>query len=97
MRQSKKSELKIVRREISITNRLGLHARPAAEFVRRSNSFESEIWVVKSGCRYSAASLIEMMRANLEYGGSAILEASGTDANSAIEQLAAYVRTIRDE
>lgn len=75
------------RREVRITNKLGLHARPAAQFVKRARSFRSEIWVVKDGKRYSAASLIDILRANLDCGATATLEAHGGDAEEALERL----------
>ena len=74
-------------REVRITNELGLHARPAAEFVKRANSFRSEIWVVKGGKRYSAASLIDILRANLDCGATATPEAHGIDADEAVDEL----------
>ena len=74
-------------REVRITNELGLHARPAAEFVKRANSFRSEIWVVKDGKKYSAASLIDILRANLDCGATATLEAHGVDAEDALDRL----------
>jgi phosphocarrier protein HPr len=76
-----------MRREVRISNELGLHARPAAEFVKCVNNFRSEIWVVKDGNRYSAASLIDILRANLDFGATATLEAHGVDAKEAVEQL----------
>jgi phosphocarrier protein HPr len=76
-----------VQREVRISNELGLHARPAAEFVKRANSFRSEIWVVKDGKRYSAASLIDILRANLDCGAAATLEANGVDAEEALDRL----------
>ena len=75
------------KREVHITNKLGLHARPAAEFVKRANSFRSEIWIVKDGKRYSATSLIDILRANLDRGATGTLEAHGVDAEEALERL----------
>ncbi len=83
-------------REIKIMNDLGLHARPAAEFVRRANAFRSEIWLLTKAGRYSALSLIEVMRANLECGAVATLEAVGPDAEAAVERLAKEIREMRD-
>lgn len=83
-------------REITIVNPLGLHARPAAEFVRRANSFRSEIWLVTKAGRFSALSLIDVMRANLDRGATATLEASGIDAEEAVERLAKVVRELPD-
>jgi phosphocarrier protein HPr len=75
------------RREVRITNKLGLHARPAAQFVKRARSFRSEIWVVKDGKRYSATSLIDILRANLDCGATATLEAHGVDAEETLQDL----------
>jgi phosphotransferase system HPr (HPr) family protein len=74
-------------REVRITNKLGLHARPAAQFVKHVRSFRSEIWLVKDRRRYSAASLIDVLRANLDCGATATLEAHGVDAEEALERL----------
>jgi phosphocarrier protein len=75
------------RREVRITNKLGLHARPAAQFVKLARKFRSEIWVVKRGKRFSASSLIDVLRANLDCGATATLEAYGVDAEEALEEL----------
>jgi phosphocarrier protein HPr len=75
------------RGEVRIVNKLGLHARPAAQFVKRVRSFRSEIWVIKEGKRYSASSLIDILRANLDCGATATLEAYGVDADEALEEL----------
>ncbi|HEY8651400.1 MAG TPA: HPr family phosphocarrier protein [Chthoniobacterales bacterium] len=83
-------------REITIVNELGLHARPAAEFVRRANAFRSDIWLVTENGRFSALSLIDVMRANLDRGAVATLEAYGTDAEEALDRLAKLVSGFRD-
>jgi phosphocarrier protein HPr len=83
-------------REITIVNELGLHARPAAEFVRRANAFRSDIWLVTENGRFSALSLIDVMRANLDRGAVATLEAHGTDAEEALDRLAKLVSGFRD-
>jgi phosphocarrier protein HPr len=75
------------KREVRIVNKLGLHARPAAQFVKRVRSFRSEIWLVKEGKRFSASSLIDVLRANLDCGATATLEAHGVDADEALEEL----------
>ena len=86
-----------VQREVRITNELGLHARPAAQFVKRANKFRSEIWVVtEGGKRYSAASLIDILRANLDCGATATLEAHGVDANEAIDELEKLLAEFRE-
>jgi phosphotransferase system HPr (HPr) family protein len=74
-------------REVRITNQLGLHARPAAQFVKRVRSFRSEIWLIREGKRFSASSLIDILRANLDCGATATLNAHGIDADEALEDL----------
>ena len=75
------------RREARVSNKLGLHARPAAHFVKHARTFRSEIWLVTADGRYSGSSLIEVLRANLDCGANATLEAHGVDADEAVERL----------
>ena len=75
------------RREVRVSNKLGLHARPAAHFVKQVRTFRSEIYLVTGEGRYSASSLIDVLRANLECGANATLEAHGVDAEEAVERL----------
>jgi phosphocarrier protein HPr len=86
-----------VQRQVRITNELGLHARPAAQFVKRANRFRSEIWIVREGKRYSATSLIEILRANLDCGATVTLEAHGVDANQAIDELEKLLAEFREK
>ena len=95
-RQESKDKVGRASRQITIVNEMGLHARPAAEFVRRANAFRSEIWLVTAQGRFSALSLIDVMRTNLNQGAVATLEAVGPDAEEAVEQLEKLVRQLRD-
>lgn len=92
-----KREAVRVTREITIINRHGFHARPAAEFVRRANSFRSEICITKNGERFSATSLMDLLRGNFECGATATLEAFGSDAEAAVEALCQVLRKLRDQ
>jgi phosphocarrier protein HPr len=78
----------IMERELTILNKLGLHARPAAEFVRCAKKFKSTILIKKDGEEYSAASILDLLSANLDCGSSMILSAEGRDAAEALDQLA---------
>jgi protein MpaA len=77
----------VIRQEITIINELGLHARPAAEFVLAAKAFRSEIWLVKGEERFSAASILEVLCANLNCGDTATIEAEGPDAEEAVKRL----------
>jgi phosphocarrier protein len=77
-----------IRQEIKIVNELGLHARPAAEFVRAAKAFRSQIWLVKGDSRFSADSILDVLTANLNCGETAVIEAEGPDAEEAVKRLA---------
>ena len=96
MRKQTPPEATHASREVRILNKLGLHARPAAEFVKLANSFRSEIWLVTATGRFSALSLIDVMRANLDCGAAARLEADGVDAEKAVDRLAQLLKEMRD-
>ena len=89
-------KLRVVSREIVVQNELGLHARPAAEFVRLANSFRAEVMLIKEGERFSAASMLEVLQANLDCGARAILEARGVDAEEAVSRLEKLLEEFRD-
>jgi phosphotransferase system HPr (HPr) family protein len=84
------------RREVTVVNPLGLHARPAAQFVKRARSFRSEIFLIKGEQRFDALSLIDVLRANLDQGAVILLEAIGRDAEQAIESLAQLLLELKD-
>ncbi len=87
MRWGRKREPVSVTREITIANKFGMHARPAAEFARRASSFRSEITLATGGNRFSATSLIDILRASLAQGSTLTIEAHGTDAEEAVDAL----------
>ena len=95
--QNEKVKSLLIRREIKIVNELGLHARPAAEFVRAANVFRSQIWIIKGEERFSGKSIIEVLIANLNCGDTAIIEAQGPDSESAIAGLAKLASEFRDK
>lgn len=76
-----------MRIEVEILNEMGLHARPAAEFVRAVQTFKSQVIIRKDGCDFSAASILEVLTANLDCGSRLELEATGPDAEQALEKL----------
>ena len=95
--QMAKKESVLIRREIKMMNELGLHARPAAEFIRVANAYRSEIWILKGEERFSATSIIEVLRANLDCGDTATIEAKGPDAAEAVARLVKLVRELREK
>jgi phosphotransferase system HPr (HPr) family protein len=96
MRFRDKRQPVTVQREVRVTNELGMHARPAAEFVRKASSFRSEIWLIKNEARFSASSVIDVLRANLECGAAIRLEAYGVDAAEAVVALEILLSKLHD-
>ncbi len=78
---------KLVVRELKIVNPLGLHARPAALFVKAASRFESDITVQKEGNTVSGKSIMGLM--TLEVGAGSVLRvtAEGPDAGEALDEL----------
>jgi phosphocarrier protein HPr len=86
-----------MRKEFEIVNELGLHARPAAEFVRCVVRFKSTITICKGEENFSAASILGVLTANLNCGDRVILEAVGPDEQEALNELGALLLRFRDE
>jgi phosphocarrier protein len=86
-----------MRIEAEIVNELGLHARPAAEFVRCVQKFKCEVTLWKDGTSYSAASILEVLMANLDCGARIEIEAVGDDAEHALERLQRLLVEFREQ
>lgn len=78
-------------KEVEIINEMGLHARPAAEFVRAAQGFQSEVFLVVDDRRFPADSIMEVLTAGLGRGTRMIIEATGSDENEAVAHLAALL------
>ena len=79
------------RTEVTISNKYGLHARPAAEFVKLANRFSSEIRVRKDDVEVSGKSIMGVMMLAAEHGSSISIVAVGEDADAALEALESLV------
>ena len=73
--------------QITICNKLGLHARAAAKFVATASEFEAEIEVEKDGKRVNGKSIMGVMMLAASKGSNIKLFVEGEDANSAMEKL----------
>jgi phosphocarrier protein HPr len=80
-------------RTVTIANRHGLHARPAAEFVKLAATFQSEVMVRKDELDVNGKSIMGMMMLAAEFGTNITIRATGDDAEQAVEGLAALVTT----
>ncbi len=78
-------------RRVKLPEAVALHARPAADFVRTAMGFGSEIMIASNGREADAKSLLAVLGLGALGGTSLELRASGTDADAAVEALAACV------
>jgi len=76
-----------VEREVQIVNRAGMHARPAAEFVKVAGRFTATIRVEKDGLEVNGKSIMGVLMLAAEHGSLLRLTAEGTDAHDALEAL----------
>ena len=81
-----------VEKEITIINRLGLHARPAAMFVRIASRYRSEIWVEKEGEQINGKSIMGLMMLAAGQGSKLLIRCEGPDADKAMEELEALIK-----
>lgn len=77
----------MITREAMIVNPLGMHARPAAEFVKVANRFRSKIAVRKDDVTVDGKSIMGVMMLAAERGSSLTISAEGVDAEQAVEAL----------
>lgn len=81
----------MLNREITIVNRLGLHARAAAKFVNLASAFDSEISLSRNGHTVNGKSIMGVMMLAASRGTTLGLSAEGSDAQEALQQLEALV------
>lgn len=78
-------------REFTITNKLGLHARPAAMFVKVSSAHQCEIWVEKDDEQVNGKSIMGLMMLAAGFGSKLTVSAEGTDEEAAIAAIEALI------
>ena len=78
---------------VVIQNEQGLHARPADQFVRCASRFESNISVTKEGQRIDGKSIFDVLTLAAVKGTELEIEAVGSDAESALEELVKLVNS----
>lgn len=83
----------MVTRNVTITNNIGLHARPATFFIQKANTFKSSIWIEKDDRKVNAKSLLGVLSMGIAKGMTITLIADGSDESSAINGLEELIQT----
>lgn len=78
-------------REFTITNKLGLHARPAAMFVKVSSGFDAEVWVEKDDEQVNGKSIMGLMMLAAGFGAKITVTTEGRQENEAMDAIAALI------
>lgn len=77
----------MVKKEVTITNNIGLHARPATFFIQKANTFKASIWIEKDERKVNAKSLLGVLSLGIAQGMSISIVADGSDETDAVNGL----------
>src|SRR5687768_12674103 len=88
---------KEIAKELVVTNKLGVHARPAAMFVKVANRFQSDIMVEKDGETVNGKSIMGLMMLAAGPGSKLHVRATGPDAAQAVTEIEELLKRKFDE
>ena len=83
----------MIERIVTIANKNGLHARPAAEIVKTAAKFKSDITLMRDDLEVNGKSIMGVMMLAAEYGSSLVLRADGNDAEEAVSALSTLIES----
>jgi phosphocarrier protein len=84
-------------RDLLVSNKLGIHARPAAMFVKTANRFNCDVFVEKDGEKVNGKSIMGLMMLAAGPGSKLTVHAHGQDASQALAELEALMKKRFDE
>ena len=87
----------MVVKSVTISNQVGLHARPATFFIQKANEFKSSIWVEKEDRKVNAKSLLGVLSLGIVCGTTINLIADGADEEQAVDTLVELVNSRFEE
>ena len=80
-------------KDVTVNNKVGLHARPATFFIQKANEYKSSIWVEKDDRRVNAKSLLGVLSLGIVGGAAIKVIADGADEQDAVDGLVALVES----
>ena len=86
-----------ISRELVVTNKMGIHARPAATFVKVASKFDADVFVEKDGERVNGKSIMGLMMLAAGPGSTLLIEIKGKDASQAFTEIEALIANKFDE
>lgn len=86
----------MIEKNLKITNEMGMHARPASQFVALINGFKSDIQIIKGTRTANAKSIINVLSLALVQGAEIIVRTNGTDEVEAMNTIENFIVTLKD-
>ena len=83
----------MIKKELTITNNIGLHARPATFFIQKANSYKSLLWIERDDRKINAKSLLGVLSLGIAKGMTITIIAEGQDESEAIDGLSELINT----
>ena len=83
----------MISREYSISNKLGLHARPSAQLTQVASRFKADVHIARNGRRVNAKSIMGVMMLAAGQGSVVVVDADGPDEGEAIEAVGRLIRS----
>ena len=87
----------MLQREVEIVNKLGLHARASAKLTQLAGQYKSSIWLIRSGRRVNAKSIMGVMMLAAAKGATVGIETDGPDEEAAMNALKSLIANCFDE
>jgi phosphocarrier protein HPr len=81
----------MIRRTVTISNKLGLHARASAKLTKLAGGFQSEVFMTRSGRRVNAKSIMGVMMLAAGMGAEIEIEIEGADEQAAMDAIVAMI------
>jgi phosphocarrier protein len=79
--------------QVSITNKIGIHARPAGLIAKECSKFQATMVMKKNDARANMKSIFSLMKLQIKQGDTVIIEADGYDENEALKDILALIRS----
>jgi len=81
---------------VTIVNETGLHARPASEFLKVANKFQSDITLIKDNKSANAKSILGILTLGLSKGSKVTIRTEGTDEDAALATLVEFISNLKE-
>lgn len=81
----------IEKRTVIISNKTGLHARPASQFVQKAGQFSSDVSIIFKDKEVNAKSIMGVLSLGISQGSEIVIKSEGDDADTAVEELVNFI------